>query len=115
MVLKYPSSTDRKWTAMLSASAGSYSDPQIIPGFVDDLVALLSPGSGGTARLQFTADNEDNINDNPGGVTWISWNRGYVSEDTAQTALGAVSAVRIEAVTEDATCNLVGHRRTIRR
>ena len=115
MVLKYPSSTDRKWTKDLSALADAYSDPQVIPGYVDDLVAMVKPGGGGQVSLEFTADDEDVVDQTPGSVTWIEWNVGLVTINTAQTALGAVTAVRIRALTSPATCTLVGNRRTIRR
>lgn len=115
MALKYPDTVDRKWIRGLSASAGGFSGAEVIPGFVDDLVAFLKPGAGGTALLQFTADDEDLIDSDPGSVDWIPWAIGVVTEDTAQVALGAVTAVRIQATTQDATCRLVGNRRTIRR
>ncbi|KKL58336.1 hypothetical protein LCGC14_2226400 [marine sediment metagenome] len=114
-MLKYPNTADRKWVRGLSAGAGAFSDPEVIPGFVDDLVAFLKPGAGGTALLQFTADDEDLIDTSPGSVDWVDWAIGVVSVDTAQTALGAVTAVRIQATTQPATCRLVGNRRTIRR
>ncbi len=114
-MLKYPDTSDRKWIKGLSAGAGTFSDPEIIPGFVDDLVAFLKPGGGGSALLQFTADDEDLIDSNPGSVDWEGWAIGVVTVNTAQVALGAVTAVRIQATTADATCRLVGNRRTIRR
>lgn len=115
IVLKYNKTADRKWIAELSAAAGSASPAQVIPGFVDDLVAMIKPGTGGTAALDFTADDEDLIDSNPADITWIEWNVGAVAIDTAQTALGAVSGVRIRAINQPATCRLVGNRRTIRR
>lgn len=99
----------------LAALAGAFSPIQIIPGFVDELVATVKPGSGGTALLEFTTDNEDDIDSDPGSVDWIQWNIGAVSVNTAQTALGAVTAVRIQAFNQPATCRLAGNRRTIRR
>lgn len=114
-MLKYPATVDRKWIRGLSATAGGSSDPEIIPGYVDDLVAFLKPGAGGSALLQFTADDEDLVDSDPGSVDWADWAIGVVSVNTAQVALGAVTAVRIQATTQDATCRLVGNRRTIRR
>lgn len=115
MVLKYQNESDRKWTESLSAAANEYSDPQVIPGFVDDLVATVKPGAGGQVALEFTSDDEDLIDSDPGSVTWIQWNVGFVTINTAQTALGAVTGVRIRALTQPATCSLTGNRRTIRR
>ena len=115
MALKYPDTSDRKWVRGLSAAAGAFSDPEIIPGYVDDLVAMVKPGAGGTVALQFTADDENLVDENPGSVDWIEWNVGAVAINTAQTSLGAVTAVRIQAITQPATCRLVGNRRTIRR
>lgn len=115
MVLKYPETSERKWIRGLSATAGGFSTPEIIPGFVDDLVAFLKPGAGGSALLQFTADDEDLVDSDPGSVDWVDWAIGIVAVDTAQVALGAVTAVRIQAITTGATCRLVGNRRTIRR
>ncbi len=115
MALKYPDTVDRKWIAELTAAADSFSAPQVIPGFVDDLVAMVKPGAGGTVALEFTSDDEDLVDSDPGSVTWIEWNVGKVAINTAQTALGAVTAVRIQALTQPATCRLCGNRRTIRR
>jgi len=114
-VLKYPDTSDRKWIRGLSAPAGDFSDPEIIPGFVDDLTAFLKPGAGGSALLQYTADDEDLVDSDPGNVDWVPWATGVVTVNTAQVALGAVTAVRIQATTQPATCRLVGNRRTIRR
>ena len=115
MALKYPDTSDRKWIRGLSANAGTFSAAEIIPGFVDDLVAMVKPGASGSVLLQFTADDEDDIDSNPGGVDWVDWAIGVVTVDTAQVALGAVTAVRIQATVANATCRLVGNRRTIRR
>ena len=115
MVLQYPKTADRKWIKGLSAGAGTFSEPEVIPGFVDDLVAMIKPGAGGTALLQYTADDEELVDSNPAAVSWITWNIGAVAINRAQTALGAVSAVRIQAIDQPATCRLVGNRRTIRR
>ena len=115
MVLQYPKDVDRKWVKGLSAATDSYSPAQIIPGFVDDLVAMVKPGAGGSVALEFTNDDEDLIDSDPGNVSWIEWNVGTVNINTAQTALGAVTAVRIRALTQPATCRLCGNRRTIRR
>ena len=115
MALQYPDASDRKWIKGLSASAGGSSAPEIIPGFVDDLVAFVKPGAGGSVLLQYTADDEDLVDSSPGSVDWVPWAIGIVAEDTAQVALGAVTAVRIQATAQDATCRLVGNRRTIRR
>lgn len=114
-MLKYPNTADRKWVKGLSAGAGASSAAEIIPGFVDDLVAFLKPGAGGSALLQFTADDEELVDSSPGSVDWVDWAIGVVAVDTAQVALGAVTAVRIQATTQPATCRLVGNRRTIRR
>jgi hypothetical protein len=115
MALKYPDTADRKWVRGLSAAADSFSEAEIIPGYVDDLVAMVKPGAGGAVALQFTADDEELVDETPGSVTWIEWNVGKVGINTAQTSLGAVTAVRIQALTQPATCRLVGNRRTIRR
>ncbi len=115
MTLQYPDTPDRKWVKGLSAGAGTFSEAQVIPGFVDDLVAMIKPGAGGTALLQYTADDEDLVDGSPASVSWITWNIGAVAVHRAQTALGAVSAVRIQAIDQPATCRLVGNRRTIRR
>lgn len=115
MVLKYPDTVDRKWVRGLSAAAGAFSVAEIIPGYVDDLVAMVKPGAGGSVALQFTADDEELVDEDPGNVDWIEWNVGKVAINTAQTSLGAVTAVRIQAINQPATCRLVGNRRTIRR
>jgi len=115
VVLKYPDASDRKWVKGLSASSGGFSAAEVIPGFVDDLVAFVKPGAGGSVLLQYTADDEDLVDTDPGSVDWVDWAIGIVAVDTAQVALGAVTAVRIQATAQDATCRWVGNRRTIRR
>lgn len=115
MALKYPETSERKWIAQLSALAGGLSDPQVIPGFVDDLVATVKPGVGGNAALEFTTDDEDTIDTDPGSVTWLTWAAGFNAFNVAQTALGAVTGVRLSAIAANATCSLVGNKRTIRR
>lgn len=115
MTLKYPKDSDRKWVENLSAPLDDLSPPQVIPGFVDDLVATVKPEAGGTAALEFTTDNEELIDTDLPSVTWITWSAGFNGFPVSQTALGAVTGVRISAIGAPATCSLVGNRRTIRR
>ncbi|MCZ6775257.1 MAG: hypothetical protein O7D34_02230 [Ignavibacteria bacterium] len=114
-MLEFPGLSDRKFTRKLSAAAGTFSEAQVIPGFVDDLVATVKPGPGGTALLQFTGDDEDIVDKDPGSVTWITWTVGAVSIAKAQTALGAVTAVRLQAIVAPATMSIVANRRATRR
>ena len=114
-MLEFPALPDRKFTRELSAAAGAFSPAQVIPGFVDDLVVMVKPGAGGSVALQFTTDDEELVDSDPGSVDWIQWNVGVVAINTAQTALGAVTAVRIQAITQAATATLVANRRATRR
>ena len=111
MALEYPSRTDWKWHGSLSADANDYSSPLIIPGFVDDIVAQVEPGSGGTVLLQYTAAEPEDVDADPGAVTWIDWAAGAVSVNTAQTALGAIGAIRIYAAGQPATAKIIGEKR----
>ena len=111
VIQQYPVAADQKWYQTLNADTQSYSEALIIPGFVDDLVAQVIPGGNGTVFLEFTADRPQDIVDNPGSVSWIRWNVGSVSIPTAQTALGAVSAVRIFGGGAPAVARLTGNKR----
>lgn len=111
MALDYPNRTDWKWHKSLSAEANAYSSPLIIPGFVENLVAQLQPGGGGTVTLYYTAADPESVDADPDAVAWIEWAAGAVAENTAQTAIGAISAIRIYAAGLAATALIVGEKR----
>ena len=114
MALKYTGERDQQWVQQLTAQAGQFSDPVIIPGFVTRIAAYVYPGIGGSATLQFTGEPEEDVVDNPGGIPWLDWDIGAVTSNKACAAFGEMTAVRLKAVAQMATARIVGHK-TIRR
>lgn len=111
MTLKYESPNDQKWKEVLAATAGTPGLPVIIPGFVIEVLAIVIPGGGGTASLEYTADDEASVDSDPTNANWVAWDAGTVSAITGRTAKGGVTAVRLIATTSDATAKLSGQTR----
>lgn len=102
---------DKPYRAEVIALAGAFSLPIIIPGWVFELVATAIPVGGGTATVQHTTDDGNDVEANPSGANWVNWDEGSVTVITSQAAMGQVTAVRIQAVTEDATLQIAGNKR----
>jgi len=93
------------------ATAGSFSLPIIIPGWVFELVATAIPGGGGSATVFHTTDDPNDVEAAPGSANWVAWDEGSVVAITSQAAMGQVTAVRVQAVTQDATLQIAGNKR----
>jgi len=102
---------DKPYQAEVIATAGSFSLPIIIPGWVFEIVATAIPVGGGSATVFHTTDESTSVEDDPGAANWVAWDEGAVTVITSQAAMGQVTAVRIQAVTQDATLQVVGNRR----
>jgi len=102
---------DKPYRAEIIALAGTFSLPIIIPGWVFELVATALPDGGGSATVQHTTDDGNAVEANPSGANWINWDEGSVTVPTSQAAMGQVTAVRIQAVTQDATLQVAGNKR----
>ena len=102
---------DLPFRAEVIATAGGDSLPIIIPGWVYELVATAIPGGGGSATVQHTTDDPNDVEAAPGSANWVNWDEGSVSVITSQAAMGQLTAVRIQAVTQDATLQVAGNKR----
>jgi len=102
---------DKPYQQEVIALAGANSLPIIIPGWASELVATAIPGGGGTATVQHTTDDSNDTEDDPASANWVDWDEGSVSAITSQAAMGQITAVRIQAVTANATLQVVGNKR----
>ncbi len=102
---------DKSYRQEVIATAGSFSLPIIIPGWVFEIVATAIPGGGGSANVFHTTDDPDDVETNPSAANWVAWDQGAVTAITSQAAMGQVTAVRIQAVTQDATLQVCGNKR----
>lgn len=102
---------DKPFQQEVIATAGAFSLPIIIPGWVSEIVATAIPGGGGSATVQHTTDEPQSVEDNPGAANWVNWDEGSVTVITSQAAMGTVTAVRIQAVTQDATLQVAANKR----
>lgn len=102
---------DKPYRQEIIALAGTFSLPIIIPGWVSELVATAIPGGGGSATIQHTTDDGNAVESNPGSANWVNWDEGSVVAITSQAAMGQITAVRIQAVTEDATLQVAANKR----
>lgn len=102
---------DQKWTPTpVVALAGQNSLPIIIPGWICELTVTAIPGAG-TVKVQHTTAAEELVVADPTTVQWIDWEPGFVAAATSRAAIGPVTAVRIAAVTANATLQVAGQRR----
>lgn len=102
---------DKPYRKEVIATAGGFSLPIIIPGWVSELVATAIPGGGGSATVQHTTDDGNDVEANPGGANWVNWDEGSVTGITSQAAMGQITALRVQAVTQDATLQVAGNKR----
>lgn len=102
---------DKPFRKEVIGAAGSFSLPILIPGWVYFLVATAIPGGGGSATVQHTTDDGNDVEDDPGNANWVNWDVGSVAVITSQAAMGQVTAIRIQAVIQDATLQIVACKR----
>lgn len=102
---------DKPFRQEVTATAGGFSLPIIIPGWINDLVATAIPGGGGSATVYHTTDDSNEVETNPNAANWVAWDEGSVVAITSQAAMGQVTAIRIQAVTQDATLQIAGNKR----
>lgn len=97
-----------RWREEVTATAGGASVPVFFPRRVKNVTVKALPGSGGSATVKFTLDDPDAVYANPSAANWEDWDAGSVSEPTSAALAGPVTALRIEATTEDAVMQVVG-------
>jgi hypothetical protein len=74
----------------------STSDALMIPKENIDAVVSVSPGT--SATVQFTISSFDNVKN--GNAIWIDWDNGEITEVTASTITGNITALRLISVGE---------------
>lgn len=102
---------DKPFQKEIVASAGAFSLPIIIPGWVSEIVATAIPGGGGSATVQHTTDEPQSVEDDPANANWVNWDEGSVAAITSQAAMGQITALRIQAVTQPATLQVAANKR----
>lgn len=102
---------DMPFREEVSAAAGAFSLPIIIPGWVFEIVATAIPEAGGSASVFHTTDDPNNVENDPTNANWVLWDEGSVTVITSQAAMGQITAVRIQAVTEAAILQIAGNKR----
>lgn len=104
-------SLDLKWIPNpVTASAGANSAAIIFPGNIAEATVTAIPGGGGSATVYHTTNTEAEVLADPNGCTWVAWDAGSVSVATSRSLAGPVTAVRIAAVTQQATLQVCGQR-----
>jgi hypothetical protein len=98
-------SNDTVWRRQVQASAGNDSEVVLIPAWVDQVAATCLPGGGGSARIQHTMDDPTSI------TNWVDWDEGIVTVATSQALMGIATALRLSAIGQTATMQVVGVRK----
>lgn len=89
-----------------TVTAGSTSEPVLIGSRMHRVSAGVTPGGGGTGRVEYTFDTiAEIIADN---ARWYAWADGDVSTATANSLVGPITAVRCVAATANAGFDLCG-------
>lgn len=95
------------WRAEVSASVGVPSAPVFLPMRLGSTTVKVMPGAGGTAEMQFTLDDPNDVQENPGAAKWLVWDPGPVAADTVRAMVSVVSALRLVAYSQPATGQVV--------
>jgi hypothetical protein len=77
--------------------------PVILPRRIDGVTAVVAPGGGGSAYLEYSLSDAELVRESPGSALWIPWESGSVVTATARALNGPVIAVRVQAVGQPAT------------
>lgn len=77
--------------------------PPLSPNVNIACVAL--PGGGGTAKIEYTCSSQTKIDADT--CKWFEWPGSDVSDDTVDTLIGPVNALRLTATTADADFELL--------
>lgn len=95
------------WREEIVIPADDSSGPVFFPDRARDISVKVIPGSGGSARVEITLDDERDVREDPASADWESWEPGDVSDSTSRALLGVVTAVRGVATTEAAVLQVV--------
>lgn len=95
------------WRADFSATPGSPSVPVALPRRIGTITVKAMPGSGGTAEIQYTLDDPNDVIENPGAAKWEVWDPGAVASDTTRCLLSVVGALRLVAYSQPASAQAI--------
>ena len=90
------------WREERSAAAGGVSDPVLLPRRIDGVTAVVVPGAGGSAYVEYTLSDARKVLEGDPGAIWIPWESGSVVTATARALAGPVIALRLQAVGQPA-------------
>lgn len=96
-----------QWREEIPVVAGTPSAPVYFPARARALAAKVKPGGGGTARIEFTLDDPASVVAAPNAADWEVWEPGDVAVSTSRALLGAVTAVRGVATTQNAVLQVI--------
>lgn len=96
--------TARRSEYRATVLAGVTSDPLYLPPIKPGQNAIVgvSPGAGGTAKVEYTLSPRELVNAGDASVIWRAWPYGDVSSDTDELLEGPVTALRMTATTANA-------------
>lgn len=97
------SSSRHHWREERTALSGAASQPILLPRRIDGVTAVVSPGAGGSAYLEYSLSDAELIMAAPESALWLIWESGSVVQATARALAGPVIAVRVQAVGQPAT------------
>lgn len=95
------------WRADVSASPGSPSIPVVLPRRFGTATVKVLPDPGGTAEMQYTMDDPEDVSANPGAAAWETWDPGPVADATTRALISVVGALRLVAYTQPATGQII--------
>lgn len=85
-----PSRTDVRWFHTETV-ADATSNPLMVPAVDRPVAIVVTPGA--SARVEYTLSGYAAVIDGAG--TWLPWPAGDVSDPTGDSAVGAVTALRL--------------------
>jgi hypothetical protein len=95
------------WRADVSATVGAPSAPIVLPRRFGTATAKVLPGAGGTADLEYTLDDPNDVLDDPDAAAWESWDPGPVAVDTTRALIAVVGALRLVAYSQPAQAQVI--------
>lgn len=101
------SRTGGRLRTTIAVPADQSSAPLMIPPRYESITVGAIPGAGGTLRVEFTLDDVELVESDPGSVQWYVWDDGFVGTPTARVLDGSITGVRGTAVTEDGVLDVV--------
>lgn len=95
------------WRVDFSATVGVPSAPVLLPRRFGTATVKAMPGAGGTAEIQYTLDDPNDVLDDPDAAAWETWDPGAVAVDTTRALIAVVGALRLVAYSQPAAAQAV--------